>query len=1184
MSDSTAMNPFYPVSNSDAPSNYIMPKKRKKSRGNDSVTLELFQNRSTDFKTPQQLAGSGDLEGLKSFLEVFGITIKERDENKATLLHHAAATSQLEVMAYLIDSGIELDAADKDGHTALHIAVLQGHVDAASLLLKSGIDDTILNHNSDAALHIVVRSTNARLFSMFLDHPGIDIVVTGYRNRTPLHVIAEHDNLELCEVMHNSLVIKEECKKTTGFRLCAHDQDDLTPIHLAARKGSHKVLDFIMNSCKSHGYPPEIVLGFIDEENSTPLHAAIDGGFRKVVEVLLKHGANPVVIKDTQVPPFLLACSQGKLEMIEIMLQADNNGTDNAIACQDVYGQTCLHHSARAINSGHVISYLVCKGAQVNGVDNKGHTPMMTSVIAGNTSGLSALLEQGADILTKDNTGKNVLHHAVVRNRRKIATILLERPSARHLVVDVDCEKNSPIHHALRLGLCAFVNLMIVAIQCDLKNIKDCSGNNYIHLAACGGNSRALSILLEVGECLKLVNETNNFGGTPLHLASYHGHLRCVEILLSHGAMIHKCHTGKTPFMNACSQGHAEVARALFTAHPFQLKWTDDAGQSPLHLAASSGDPQTVTLLLDLGVPVTHNYERESFFDQLILKNNVRCVAAVIEHNRYQECLDLVSQVHKHPMLNLIMHMPDLARKVLDRAHSTADVARVNPDYWEKFEFKYLRLKSPHGRQHADEEVDDEKNPLMSEIMDSHVIRYKGSGVRYSGVSVETKGCTKLSHLRTLHAMVKHSRSSLLIHPVTNAYLKSKWRNYGRWVHIVLSSFVFFQVVFLFLFTGLIPSPSQVQATTDSGVECGNGSNGTIICPEFGSGAHVCRFITLAFSALNLAVWLFIVVQIRYEALHIGKNIYIPVDFLSVFFTVFYLIPIGGLNDAYWEAGAVAVFFTWLSLIMRIQLFDLFGVYVTMFLAITRRVFQVLSIFFLFIISFGLSFYILTGNLTQYSEIGYSFFVNFGHLLGELDYAAFVLEDVENNLRFNWLTIVFVVTMAIIMGIVVMNLLIGLAVGDIEEIRSNAIAEKKIKEVAFLTKVDLVLPSRLFKYVEKCSDVRYPNHKISLVRKFWRFIWQVIKGNGTDSNLSDDDDDGNSMSDASVDQKSLELMRLKEKVDELTISQGNIQSTLSQMKEVQEQMLKLLLSAPDGEDTDGQTAATQDKNLMNANT
>lgn len=170
----TALRSFYPESNPDTQPIYV-PKKREKSRGITKypVSLELVRNLSTDFKTPQQLAANGDLENLKSFLEAFQITTKERDENQATLLHHAVATNQLEVMRYLIDSGIQLDAGDKDGHTALHIAVLQGHAEAANLLLQSGINSSILNKNSDAALHIVARNTNTRLLSVFLEYPNI---------------------------------------------------------------------------------------------------------------------------------------------------------------------------------------------------------------------------------------------------------------------------------------------------------------------------------------------------------------------------------------------------------------------------------------------------------------------------------------------------------------------------------------------------------------------------------------------------------------------------------------------------------------------------------------------------------------------------------------------------------------------------------------------------------------------------------------------------------------------------------------------------------------------------------------------------------------------------------------------------------------------------------------------------
>lgn len=1149
-----ALTGFYSAANKNA--HAIVPKKKKRSRGN-LVTLELIRNLSTDFKTPQQLAASGDLDDLKSFFEIYGVSIKECDKNQATLLHHAAGANQVTVMQYLIESGIELNATDKDGNTALHIAVLQGHIEALDLLLDSGIDDTILNKDSNAALHLAVCLTNTNILAAFMEHPDIELVVPGYRKRTPLHVMSEIDNVEAVEVFSNFVQVKEQFRKRAGFRLCATDEDDLTPIHLAARMGSHRVLDLFMCKSKDHGYPPEVVLGFIDEENSTPLHAAIDGGHTKVVEVLLKHGASPVVLKDDQVPPFLLACTQGKLDMIEIMLKSNNV---EAIACRDAYGQSCLHHSAQAINSSHMISYLVSSGAPINSLNNKGQTPLMMSIIAGSTSGVSTLLELGADPLIKDNRGCNILHYAVTRNRRKISTMLLELPCASSLVVDIDSEGSSPMHHALKLGIFVFVNPMIHAIQCTLKNVKDCSGNNYLHLAANGSNGRALNTLLEINECLKLLNETNNKGLTPLHSAALKGHARCVEVLLSYGAMIHKCHSGMTPFMCSCYSGHAEVTRILFTAHPFQLHWTDDKGQNALHFGAKSGSPEVLTYLLDIGVPVTHNYAQESFFDVLVEKNDMRCAAAVIGHDRYQECLDLVSPVHSHPMISLIINMPEIARKVLDRSHTKSDLTHANPEYWEKFDFKYLHLQGLPKTQEAADEADDEKRLLVTEEKESiqtHVVKYKGS---VTSSAARSRKCSKLAHLETVQLMVKNDRSNLLTHPVSNAYLKSKWSRYGRWIHVILSSFVFFQVFFVCLFTALIPNPSDVQASsaaTSEGIDCSNGTNGTSSCLEFSFGSNVCRFISLGFTAVNAITWLLVVIQLRQDALNIMKNNYVFVDLMSVVFTGFYLIPTKGLNDAHWEAGAVAIFFAWFSLILKIQLFDLFGVYITMFLAITRRVFQVLLICFLFVLSFGLSFYILTGNLKQYSNIGNSIFINFGHLLGEIDYQTFVEEDVDGNLGFAWLTYIFVATLAILMAVVFMNLLIGLAVGDIDRIRSNAIAEKKATEVDFFLKIDIVLPSRIFKLLNRQFTIKYPNHNISLVRKVWRFFWQSLKGE--DASLSDDN---NSLAgEADIDQKikSKDIAKLKERVEELTVSQDKILGTLTQIKEVQENMMKMML-------------------------
>lgn len=1142
----------YNVSDNQSPNSFQtssppqVNKRKKRGRGkNREISLEMFTNYSGDeIPSPHQLAADGNLEDLKALLEALGTTIKETDENGASLLHHAAAHNQVGVMQYLIDSGIDLHTFDQDDNTPLHIAVAKSHVDAVHLLLNNGASDTILNKAMHAPLHIVMQNNDTLVLAAFLEHP-IDIVVTGYRKRTALHVAAEKDHLDVCKVLHNSILIESEFKKVGGFRLCASDEDELTPIHLAARVGSYRVLDFMMSKAIEHGYSPEIVLSFLDEENSTPLHAAVDGGHLEVVEVLLKYKAQPDVLKGKQLPPFLLASTQGKLKMMQLMVQY--SGKD-IVHCRDQYGQTALHRCAQAINSAQTISFLVENGAVVDSVDDQGKTPLMSTIIAGSLAGMKVLLAKGASILIKDKVGFNPLHHAVKQKRRLIISCLLELQQARDLVTDCDNQGNSPIHYALKLSLNNIVALMVTSAT-QFKNIKDVKGNNYIHLAAHSGDWKALAILLDIPECHRLLNETNVHGATPLHLAAGEGHVRAVEILLAHGAMIHKCHSGKTPFQFACFKGHAEVAKITYEAHPFQLSWTDDSGNTALHHGAESGSPWVITLLLNIGVPVILNHNQESFFEIIMDKHFTKCAMAVIKHERWQECLDVVGFDHHHPMISLIQSMPEVAKMVLDRSHSKAKFAREDAHYWECYNFKYLRLNTDAQTEEQDPNEEDDENDSMV----APVIKYKGSTAS-KGPAPRYRQKRATSHLDVLKDMVKYNRLPLLVHPVTESYLKTKWRNYGRWIQLFFTFLFILQVAFLILFTFLSPRPADLLSNTGVNVTC-NSLNSTENCtldstPQFGPASQIARFITIGITTLNLLSWLMSVIKVGVaESLNITRNTYVLIDGLAVFFTLLYVLPWTPslFQSVIWEAGALASLFTWFSLVLKLQLFDLVGVYITMFLAITRTVFQVLLICFFFIAAFALSLYILAGNLDIFSNIGYSLFSNFGHLLGEIDYAYYIQQDIQGNTLFGTLTFMFVIILAILMAIVIQNLLIGLAVGDIEKIRLNAIAEKRALEIGYYSHIDHVMPNKLLWKLDKGSYKKFPNQKVFFTRYIWRYTWRLIKGEDPTNDEDNVDSVSLQWSSNNSDYVSRQLATMKQKIEELTASQEKLVEMITQM-------------------------------------
>ena len=1140
----------------------------------------MFKNLSIeDYQSPYQLAAEGKLEELKVFIEALG-SVKETDENGATLLHHAAASNQTAIMQYLIlSTSININAVDNDGNTALHLATINGHSDAIHFLLHSGANDTILNRDKDAPLHIATRANNIQVVEAFLEHPTVDIVIAGKRKRTPMHIVSELDHVETLQVFHRYIIAQELFKKVGGFRLCAKDEDELTPLHLAARSGSHHVLDFMISNCMKHNYRPEVILSFLDEENSTPLHAAIDGGHLAVVKVLLRHGAKADVTKDQQPPPFILASSQGKLEMMKVMLEL---GSKEIVFCKDIYGQTALHRCIQSLNCAEIMSFLIENKAEVDVIDNKGRTPLMMAITAGSLAGVKVLLSKGANACIKDFEGFNALHHAVACNRKLITQHLLGLPCALSLVTDVENCSLCPIHYALKEGKSTLVALMVSVIKSQIKNIKDSAGNNYLHLAASSGDAKALAILLDIPECHKLLNETNKHGGTPLHFAASQGHVRSTEILLAHGAMVHKCHRGHTPFMYACYKGQLCTAKLVYKSHPYQLNWTDDENNTPLHVGVLSGNPQIITFLLDIGAQLELNSANESFFDKIIEKNDEKCALAVINHERWQECLDFTSPHHPHPMISLVNRMPKVAKVVLDRSLTKAECDREHTDYWERYNFKYLQVAEIPHLEESDDSKTSEATPLMYEdkhMMVSPKIQYKGSVKKAASAQPVVKQNKKTSHLDALRGMIKYNRASLLTHPVTENYLKAKWQNYGRWVHLTGTLLTLLQVILLFAFTLLAPRPYADTITiqrdncTNNATVSSNANDQNISailgnCTEevpvrFSFTTNIVRFITLAVTFLNLIQWLVVVLKIRLEALNFVRNTFVLVDGLAVAFTGIYLIPwsADGLHIAIWEAGAIASFFVWFSLILKVQLFDLFGVYVTMFISITRSVFQVLVIFFLFICAFALSFYILAGNLHPFSTIGYSFFTNFAHLLGEIDYNQFIDASAGGILQFDTLTFLFVILLAILMSIVVMNLLIGLAVGDIEQIRQHALTEKRILEVKVFTRLDSLMPSQLLQRLSPDFYTKYPNKRVSCIKYIWRFFWHTVKGQ--DPSISDGEDNESA---TFGDSHSTELSHLRHKVEELSEAQEKMIELVNQIHILQQEFMKKITKIEENEE------------------
>ena len=97
-----------------------------------------------------------------------------------------------------------------------------------------------------------------------------------------------------------------------------------------------------------------------------------------------------------------------------------------------------------------------------------------------------------------------------------------------------------------------------------------------------------------------------------------------------------------------------------------------------------------------------------------------------------------------------------------------------------------------------------------------------------------------------------------------------------------------------------------------------------------------------------------------------------------------------------------------------------------------------------FIMAFSMTFFVLLHNDAGFENIARSFVTSFAMMVGEVDYRDTFLNQTGSNFV---LILCFLVLFLVIMSILLMNLLTGLAVGDIGKIMKRSLTEKRIQQV-----------------------------------------------------------------------------------------------------------------------------------------
>ena len=216
----------------------------------------------------------------------------------------------------------------------------------------------------------------------------------------------------------------------------------------------------------------------------------------------------------------------------------------------------------------------------------------------------------------------------------------------------------------------------------------------------------------------------------------------------------------------------------------------------------------------------------------------------------------------------------------------------------------------------------------------------------------------------TVQMMIKHKRERLLLHPLTLKFNERKWQRLGRYVFLFdfvtyLLLMVLFTVFIVYDRTGQTFSEPLKQQPSNFYYDDDDPFKGTI------------PFLILTFSLLHIGKELFQIYVQRWSYFkdlsnYLNWTLYIT----AALFMVPYVTSQDVLNKilvfagtkyslVLWNIGVIAIFLCYTNMMLFLRRYRLFGTYISMYIEVTKTVFQVMVVFIFLVLGFALAFYVL---------------------------------------------------------------------------------------------------------------------------------------------------------------------------------------------------------------------------------
>lgn len=672
-----------------------------------------------------------------------------------------------------------------------------------------------------------------------------------------------------------------------------------------------------------------------------------------------------------------------------------------------------------------VLQFVFSMGVDINFSEpNEGFTALHLSAFSGSVECSKFLVSNGANINLAPKWF-TPLHSAAFGSSFEVLKFLLKNGAKLEVTGktkdNADFIYGTALHSAVKANAVECITLLLA--ECSDINSVEPGGFSPLHSAAELGLTHPLKILLDYGVDPNLV--TRDKKNTALHLAAEGGFSECISLLLSKGANADAInYKGQTALHLAARAQSVECVEMLLNTGACDSNAVDNDMRSPLHSAVGKSLlAYDITEILLMWKAEVNQKDKYGYTPLHIaaLNEQSRCVETLLYHGadvsaKTKGGISALSIIVRKTPASLSM----LYQK-LDSAISLSDREASNREIEMKLDFRFLL-----------------QNCDMGEI----------------------------SFLKTF---VDAGQKDILEHPLCEAFLYLKWEKIRKYYVARL----LFYGIFVFCLSAYVLM-ALAHNCYNSGRAASNSTmitdSETQLCQDKSVIAEFLRrnylvtevtWFTLVFFTLCECLRKFS----GFAAYSSLKQYLLQMENIIEWFvivSVFVISCIYAGRTYTWQnhVGAFAVLLGWVNLMVMIGQLPVLGSYVAMYTSVQKEFAKLFAAYLCLLIGFTISFCVIFPMSDAFGNPFVGFMKVLVMMTGELDFEDLLLGKGDENKPAFLLEIsahvVFIIFLLFV-TVVLMNLLVGIAVHDIQGLQKTAGLLKLVRQTEMIAYIESAL-------------------------------------------------------------------------------------------------------------------------------